>query len=84
MTRSGELIPRPLATAQHGERPNEVLHMYFLYMGPGIDGKKYRLILRDDHSSHVRLWASTAATAEEAAIALIDWVGAFGSFDWFI
>ena len=41
LTRSGELIPRPLATALHGERPNEVLRMEFLYMGPGIDGKKY-------------------------------------------
>ena len=78
---SGEVIPRPLATALHGERPNEVLHMDFLYVGPVIDGKKYLLILRDDHSSYVRLWAATAATAEEAAIALIDWVGAFGSFD---
>ena len=84
LTRSGKLIPRPLATALHGERPNEVLHMDFLYMGPDIDGKKYLLILRDDHSSYVRLWASTAVIAEEAAIALIDCVGAFRSFDWLV
>lgn len=32
----------------------------------------------------MRLWAATAATADEAAIALIDWVGTVGSFDWFV
>ena len=84
LTKSGDLIPRPLSTALHGERPNEVLHVDYLYMGPGIEGKQYMLVLRDDHSSYVRLWATTAATAEEAAIALIDWVGAFGGFTWLV
>ena len=40
LTRSGELIPRPLGTALYGERPNEVLHMDFLYIEPCTDGKK--------------------------------------------
>ena len=40
LTRSGDLIPRPFATALHGERPNEVLHVNFVYMGPGMDSKK--------------------------------------------
>ena len=46
-------MPGPLTTALRRERPNEVLQMEILYMGHGIDGKKYLLILRDDHSSYV-------------------------------
>ena len=40
LARSGDSVPRPLATALHGERPNEVLYVDFLYMGPGMDSKK--------------------------------------------
>ncbi len=39
VSRSGKLISRPLSHALHAERPNEVVHMDFLYMGPGVDGK---------------------------------------------
>ena len=48
VTRSGQIIPRPLGSAIHGSRPNEVLHMDYLYMGAGRDGMVYNLILRDD------------------------------------
>ena len=37
-TRSGALIPRPLATELQGTKPHEVLHMDFLYMWQGVYG----------------------------------------------
>jgi len=48
VTPTGEIVPRPLGHALHGERPNEVVHMDFLFMGNGLEGKEYLLILRDD------------------------------------
>ena len=56
LTRSGGLIPRHLATALHGTRPNEVIHTDFLFIGEGINGQEYMLILRDDLSSYIWLW----------------------------
>ena len=51
-------------------------------MGPCVKGKKYILILRDNHSSYV--WLSTAETTKrkEAADAIINWIGAFGCMKW--
>ena len=83
-TRTGSVIPRPFGTALHADRPNEVLHMDYLYMGPGFDGKKYILILRDDLSTYVWLWATDACTSEHAADAIANWVGAFGSPKWLV
>ena len=84
LTRSGGLIPRPIATALHGQKPNEVLHMDFLYMGPGINNRKYILVLRDDLSSYVWLWPAEKAESEEAAAALTNWIGAFGMVTWVV
>ena len=36
LSRTGEIIPRPSASALHGEKPNEVIHLDFFYMGPGV------------------------------------------------
>ncbi len=84
VSRSGGIIPRPLAHGLHGERPNEVLHADFLYMGPGIEGKKYILIIRDDLSSYVWLWPTDSATSEAAADAITVWLGCFGSMEWLV
>ena len=82
LSRTGEMIPLPMASALHGEKPNEVIHLDFLYMGSGVNRKKYILILREYHSSYVWLWTAEAATSEEAADAIINWIGAFGCMDW--
>ena len=84
MTRSGKMVPRPLAHALHGENPNDVIHMDFLYMGPSTEQKRYLLLLKDDHSSVVWLWPTDACTSEEAASALIHWIGSFGSIKWLV
>jgi Integrase zinc binding domain len=46
----GLRTPRPLGEAIHAERPNQVLHFYFLFMGLATTGQKYILILKDDFS----------------------------------
>lgn len=48
VSRSGAVVPRPLSSALHGSDPNEVLHTEFLYLGAGVVGQKYCLLLRDD------------------------------------
>ena len=84
ITRSGDLIPRPLSHAMHGERPNEVIHLDFLYMASSQDGKRYVLIVRDDHSGFVWLWPTSGTIAEEAVDGVIHWIGSFGTMDWFV
>ena len=55
-TWAGKVIPRPMSHSIHGERPNEVLHAEFMYMGRGKSGQDYVLIIRDDLSGFVWLW----------------------------
>ncbi len=83
-TRRGDTVPRPLRSAIHGTHPNEILHMDYLYMGPGVDDKKYLLVLRDDLSSYVWLWSAGSCTSEHAEDALSNWIGAFGCPVWLI
>lgn len=85
VTRSGEIIPRPLGSALHASRPNEVIHMDFLFMGDsGPYNPKYTLILKDDFSSYVWLWPSECATGANAADALSTWISSFGQIDWLV
>jgi len=84
ITRTGKVVPRPLGHAIHGARPNEVVHMDFLYMGQGQDGKKYVLILRDDLSSYIWLWPTEDTTAASAAEELCVWIGVFGAMVWLV
>lgn len=54
ISRTGERIPRPMANKMNGRKPNEVVHMDFLYMDPNAsETLKYLLLLRDDLSSYV-------------------------------
>lgn len=76
-TDSRTRIPRPLGSAIHGDKPNEVIHFDFCYIGKSTYGAKYVLILKDDLSSYTWLYACDAADAETTANALIDWFAAF-------
>ena len=84
ITRSGEVIPRPLGSQIHGTRPNEVVHMDYLYMGKGFDGLQYVLLIRDDLSSFVWTCACRAANGEFAAEVLAKWVANFGTMTWLV
>lgn len=77
-TKPGTIVPRPLGSALHATKPNELFHFDFCYMMEASDDKKYELILKDDFSGYVRLVPAEAANAETVADALIDWFSTFG------
>eukprot|EP00171_Calliarthron_tuberculosum_P013494 IDg13494t1 len=79
ITRSGDLIPRPMGTALHGSQPNEVVHLDYIYIGLSVGDHKYLLIMRYDFSSYVWLWPTASCTAEAAIDALTTWTGSFGA-----
>ena len=81
---TGETIPRPLASQLHGSRPNEVVHLDFLYMGPSSTGDLYLLLLKEDFLSFVWLFPFASATAETGVEALSSWVATFGCMDYVI
>ena len=83
-SKSGDMIPRPLGQALHGTRPNEVLHLDYLYMGASFGSERYLLIIRDDLSGYVWLWPTASASSEDAADALASWISAFGAMEWIV
>lgn len=58
-TRGGVRIPRPLGMQLHGSRPNEVVHMDWIYIWPmrknGIHEYQWNFILRDDLSGMIKM-----------------------------
>ena len=48
-------VPRPLAHALHSDKPNELIHFDFLYLGECDAATPYCLIVRDDATSFVCL-----------------------------
>ena len=75
---SGEMIPRPLGHTLHADKPNELIHFDYCYMGNSESGNAYVLILKDDLSGYVWLKPCEAANAESASKILIEWAAAFG------
>ena len=71
-------VTRELAHAMHADRPNEIVHFDYLYMGAGKGGAKYVLILKDDFSNYVWLRPASTCDAAHAIKALTEWVAAFG------
>lgn len=84
VTQTGEVVPRPLGHGLHGESPNEVIHVDFLFMGASNSSVKYLLVIRDDLSSYVWLWPAAAAPSDAAAEALATWIAVFGSMEWLV
>ena len=70
VSRVGQKIPRPLASALRGSRPGEVVHMDFLYLGPSTTGQLYVLILRNNFSSFVWLFSGNTADSDTAVDAI--------------
>lgn len=85
VSRTGERIPRPLASALHGEKLNEVVHADFLYMGPAAGSDlKYILVIKDDVSSYTWLHACSNADSDAATNALSRWFACFGCMHWLV
>lgn len=84
MKRTGEVVPRPYGHGLHGDAPNEVVHMDYLYMGKSNSDLLYLLLIRDDLSSYVWLWPTTEATSTAAAVAVTTWIAVFGPMKWIV
>lgn len=81
VSRSGECVPRPLTSALHARRPNEVVHIDFLNIGEESQGIfKYILLIR----SLVWLWRTASAKGDAAVYALTRWIATFGVMDWIV
>lgn len=52
LRRGVNLVPMPLSHALHVIPPNKVLHLYFSYMGLGVNGKNYTSIFGDVCASY--------------------------------
>ncbi|KAF4147360.1 Integrase zinc binding domain [Phytophthora infestans] len=59
----GPPIPRPLGEAMHAERPNELIHWDYLFMGASKGDDKYILVIKDDASKFV--WFFTVPDAQQ-------------------
>ena len=77
-TLGGTRIPRPLSHAMHADRPNELLHFDFLYLGPSESDQLYCLVVKDDASSFVWLEPCAAADSQHVVEVLLRWFASFG------
>jgi hypothetical protein len=78
-TEPGEFMSVPFAETLHSDKPGEILHFDFLYMGPSLTGELYALILKDDASMYTWLIAAKRADADTVVNALMQWNAAFGT-----
>jgi hypothetical protein len=53
----------------HASKPNEVIHVDYLYMGPSVDDAKYVLIVKDDCRNYV--WLKQIKNADAGTTAAI-------------
>lgn len=77
-TLGGDRFPHPFGPVVHGDRPNSLLQFDYLELGPGDNGDKYVLMLRDYHSNYVWMFTFAGNMTENAAHTIIDWCSAFG------
>jgi hypothetical protein len=80
----GKVVPRPLGSALHAEKPNELIHFDWLSMPEAKSGQKHVLVVKDDMSGFVQLYTADAADAAATAQALMAWFTTFGCVDTWI
>ncbi|POM68501.1 Chromodomain containing hypothetical protein putative [Phytophthora palmivora] len=76
--------PRPLGEAIHADKPNEVIHWDYLYMGKSDSDLEYVLVIKDDASKFVWLMPTDAATADNTFECLMTWFASFGVVRWWV
>ncbi|KAF0731194.1 hypothetical protein Ae201684_011457 [Aphanomyces euteiches] len=74
----GAIVPRPLGSALHAEKPQELIHFDWLSMPTATNGWQKILVIKDDMSGFVRLWPSETSDATATANGLLDWFTTFG------
>ena len=66
-------VPRPLAHVLYPDKPNEVIHFDFLYLGECEAATPYCLIVKDDATSFVFLEPCASADADSVVDFLLRW-----------
>src|SRR5689334_9456251 len=76
-------IPRPLGTAIHGTRPNQVPHFDYIYIHPVPRSHSHNyawvLIIRDDFSGLTHLCPAETPDSHVTSEALLRWRSFFGT-----
>ena len=86
-TRRGFRIPRPLGTACHGVKPNQVLHFDYLYVAPTLENSQnyqWLFVIRDDFSGVVLLTPVTVPNTHVTVEALLAWRIIFGHSETYV
>ena len=78
-TKGGHTIRRPLGRTIQAQKPNEVLHMDFYFVGGAYNGWKYILVMKDGASHFVELIGCDGATSDVVVEALMDWFKRYGN-----
>ena len=77
-----DIIPRPLGSALHGTKPNQILHYDFMHIGGSeqYTGNQvaYVLVIKDDFSGYVQLFPCKYADSTSAVNGLLAWYSNFG------
>ncbi|RHY04367.1 hypothetical protein DYB28_002646 [Aphanomyces astaci] len=74
----GSVVPRPLGSALHAEKPQELIHFDWLSKPTATNGWQKILVIKDNMSRSVRLWPSEISDALATANGLLDWFTTFG------
>ena len=75
---AGTSVPRPLGATVLGEKPGEVVHMDFFFMGPAEPPNgDYQLTIADGLTGYVKLSVHDDCTAYQASSALLEWIALF-------
>nr|CCA15787.1 PREDICTED: GapPol polyproteinlike putative [Albugo laibachii Nc14] len=79
----GPRVTRPLGESLHTEKPNELIHWDYIFMGISSTDDEYILVIKDDALKYVCIMRSQKADAETTYLALMKWFGAFGvCYNW--
>ncbi|GMF51704.1 unnamed protein product [Phytophthora fragariaefolia] len=74
----GPPVPIPLDMGLHAEKPNELIHFDYLYIGPSLMEFTYVLVVKDDATHFLRLYPCVIADADITYDCLMDWFATFG------
>ncbi|KAH9120335.1 hypothetical protein AeMF1_007463 [Aphanomyces euteiches] len=74
----GDVVPRPLGSALHTEKPNELIHFDWLSMPMSTSGLKHVLVIKNDMSGFVHLFPAESADTTSTATALMGWFTLYG------
>eukprot|EP00918_Siedleckia_nematoides_P067010 GHVU01145769.1.p1 GENE.GHVU01145769.1~~GHVU01145769.1.p1 ORF type:complete len:533 (-),score=31.96 GHVU01145769.1:883-2481(-) len=72
----------PLGETLTATRPNEILHLDYLYVCPGVKNYKYILVMKCSWTRFTWLIPATACNADTAALALYEWCRAYSQPLW--